>query len=131
MYYIDNNITKQINGLLMWTEDEYMQFVEQCGIKYLQTVVDTEAEYVLQFIRRSETYWNWWKFHWEQRDKEFIEQCYNWDEGVHSRVAFYQQHHNPAVLAAALYLNGQVLQESYASMIEELHKNVHRSPIVA
>ena len=128
-YIIDQTIQKEICKLLHWSEQQYNEFVYDCGLAYIQAVIDNESEYIRQFIQRSETYWNWWKMHWEMREKEFIEACNGWDEGVENRLHIYKKTHNPYQLAGALYLNGKVLEESYAVMIEDLHKNVHRSKV--
>lgn len=130
-YKIDTTIQQQVLQLIGWDEQQYTQFIYDCGLAYLQAVINDESEYIASFIRRNEIYWNWWKMNWEMRDQEFIEQCYGWDEGIASRVEVYKIINDPRTLAASIYLNGQVLQNSYAVMIEDLHKSVHRKKLRA
>jgi hypothetical protein len=126
-YTIDKSIIKEITTLTAFTEQEYQQFVYDCGLAYLQSVIDEEQhEYVTQFIRRSIVFWNWWKYHWQRRDQQFIEMCYNWDEGIEARHQLYLKENEPRKLAAGLYLNGKVLEESYSVMIQDLQKEVHK-----
>lgn len=108
--------------LFTWTEQQYVQMVYDCGLAYLQNVIGNQNEEVLSYVRKSEVFWNWWKMNWEMRDAEFIEQLPElnlWEEEDE-----YKNIHNPRTLADAIYLNGQVLQESYAVMIGELNKTV-------
>ena len=118
---LDKNTQKGVMALLLWDENKYAQYVYDCGIAYLNKYLPDYPQVVRQIIQ-SKVYWSWWKIHWQKRDLEFMEQCYNWDEGVEARIEVYEQLQDPRTLAAAIYLNGQVLQESYAAMIQQLTK---------
>lgn len=128
-YTIDQTVKQQVLQLIGWNEEQYTQFIYDCGLAYLQQVVSNESEEILSAIRRSEVFWNWWKLHWEMRDMNFIEICDVWDEGLTERFDLYLNNNHPPTLAQAIYLNGEVLQESYATMIHDLHKSVHNSKV--
>jgi hypothetical protein len=125
-YVIDNDIKIKVLQLVGWTEQQYAQFIYDCGLLYLQCVIDEESDLITSFIRRSTIYWNWWKLHWEMRDAEFIEGCEQWAGVIEDHEAVYLNKHHPRTLAAALYLNGKVLEESYCSMVQDLNKAVLR-----
>lgn len=118
---IDKNIQKKILQLIGWSEEKYAQFIYDCGIEYLKCTMP-EYPLVVKEISASENFWNWWKAHWELRDQEFIEKCFQWDEGIDSRIEIYKIDHDPRTLASAIYLNGLVLQQSYANMIGDITK---------
>lgn len=113
---IDKQLQRDCMKLLGWNEEQYAGFIYNTGIAYLSNYIPNYPQVVSQ-ITRSEVFWNWWKMHWEKRDKEFMEQCYGWDEGREYYIELYKNLHDASTLAAGIYLNGQVLEESYANMI--------------
>lgn len=114
-------IQQQIEKLLQWDDLRYSKYIMECGLMYLRYYIRNEADEIIDHIRRSKIFWNWWKLHWETRDKAFIET--NVDI-VDYRLArqLYQNQHDPATLAAEIYPNGEVLGESYAMMIGQINK---------
>jgi hypothetical protein len=120
---IDRNIQLQIERLLDWTADRYEKFVWECGNVYLYHYIKFEADTVISQIKRSETFWNWWKLHWEKRDRAFLDAIHG---PMKSDIARQSYHilHDPAILAAELFPNGEVLGESYAAMIGEFNREV-------
>jgi hypothetical protein len=116
---IDKSLQKEVRELLGWSAIEYAEFIEDTGIAYLQQLAPNYPQVVAQ-ITKSKIFWNWWKAHWEKRDMQFVEECYCWDEGTESRVQVYKNHNDAQTLAEALYMNGQVLQDSYPKMIGQL-----------
>lgn len=119
-YTLDRSVQKAIQALLGWTVAEWAEYQYACGLQYLTKLAPEYPQVVTQ-ISRSIIFWNWWKLHWEKRDIEFQERLYG-DEDKATLVDEYRELHDPRTLAAALYLNGQVLQESYAEMIGKITK---------
>lgn len=118
---IDKNIQRTVMNLIGSNALEYAQQIENCGLAYLEIVCMGYPAVIVQ-ISKSEIFWNWWKMYWEKRDKEFIEICEEWNEGIDARREVYDSMHEPKTLAHAVYLNGQVLQESYAALIDKITK---------
>lgn len=121
---IDKQLQRDVMKLLGWNEQQYATFIYDSGIAYLSYYIP-DYPHVVSQITRSEIFWNWWKFHWEKRDKEFMDVCDTTpcEEGSGNDLAdIYQGLHDARTLAAGIYLNGQVLEESYANMIGCLTK---------
>lgn len=120
---INSNLQQQIETLLKWDDLYYSKFILEGGISYLHFYIKDEGGEIIDHIRRSKIFWNWWKLHWAARDKEFIET--NVDV-LDYRIArqIYNSVHDPATLAAQIYPSGVVLGESYASMIDQMNKEV-------
>ncbi len=112
---------RMVRQLLCWNQQEYADYQYQCGIAYLDALTPDYPQVNNQIIK-SPTFWKWWVQHWENRDAEFIEIIDNSIDGIIDPEAEYRELHDPRTLAIAIYLNGQVLQESYATMIGELTK---------
>lgn len=111
----------KIVSLLQWDDGRYEKFVMECGIAYLYAYIKDESDEVIGQIRNSKVFWNWWKLHWNNRDEAFLDSV---TDAIRKDIArqLYQQLHDPATLAAELHPNGEVLGESYATMISELSK---------
>lgn len=122
MQIIDKNIQKQVMALLSHDEQKYNQFVIDCGLAYLNEKAPQYPQ-VVEEISRSKTFWDWWKGHWAVREMEFIEIIDESPaEAIIDVMQVYKDLHDPKVLAEALYLNGQVLQQSYANLIGKITK---------
>lgn len=128
-YIIDQTIKKQVLDLIEWDEQQYAQFIYDCGLAYLQNVISNEYESITKSIISNEIFWNWWKINWEMRDQEFVEKMEIWSIGIEADREVYLNNNDPKILAKAIYLNGLVLQSSYAAMIQDLHKQVHISKL--
>ena len=127
MQIIDKNIQKQVMALLSQDDKEYNQFVYDCGIAYLNELAPQYPQVTTE-ITRSETFWDWWKGHWAVREMEFIEIIGEEIDPVFKPLQIYKDLHDPKVLAEALYLNGQVLQQSYANLIGKITKEQTHEP---
>jgi len=129
MQIIDKGIQKQVMALLSQDEKQYNQFVYDCGLAYLNELAPQYPQ-VNAEITRSETFWDWWKGHWAVREMEFIETVEVFQHDVQIKpellpkviMDVYKDLHDPKILAGALYLNGQVLQQSYANLIGKITK---------
>ncbi|MGQ0739091.1 MAG: hypothetical protein ACT4OJ_08550 [Bacteroidota bacterium] len=119
---IDKSIQREVQALLNWNAQQWAQHVYECALSYLQKLMPEYPQIVRQ-ISSSKTFWNWWKHHWEKRDMEFIEQIDLSNDAIIDPVAEYLEKHDPRTLAEGIYLNGQVLEESYAQMIGAITKN--------
>jgi hypothetical protein len=116
---LDKSLQKEVRAHLGWSALEHAEFIEQTGIAYLQALAPDYPQVVTQ-ITKSQIFWNWWKAHWETRDIEFIESIDYEPSPILDPVKIYKEQHDAQTLAQALYLNGQVLQESYPKMIGKL-----------
>lgn len=109
----------QIDQLLKWHEGEYGNLLYSSAVKYMEGFIP-EYPLVVTQILKSPIFWNWWRFHWEQRDQEFINQCEDLQEEVEIMRDMYYEVHDPRTLVTAIYMSGQVLEGSYAKMINDL-----------
>jgi hypothetical protein len=119
---IDETTMKAVCKFTGYTDQQYTQMVYDNALTYL-TAFMPEYPAVHKEITQSVIFWNWWKEHWERRDKEFVEQM---TENYHSAADCIEYHkaiHDPVALASGLFLNGQVLQETYAKMIGDIMNN--------
>lgn len=119
MYTLDQNIQRAIRSILGWTEEQYSQFIYDCGLAYLWKIAP-EYPQIRSQISKSAIFWNWWKMHWENREKEFLEKVDDLNIMLIEPVEEYKELHDPRTLAEAIYLNGQVLQDSYVNLISEI-----------
>jgi hypothetical protein len=118
----DKQLQHQVTLSLSWTEQRHNEFIYSCGLSYLKNIAG-DFPAVFSQISKSERFWNWWKAHWDLRDREFIETIDESPEAIIDVETLYQSIHDPDVLAAAKFLNGQVLEESYAELILQLTKD--------
>ena len=118
---IDKQIQQKVMALTGLTEESYNVMVHDTALEYLSGFIPNYPQVVSQ-ITKSSIFWSWWMKHWEMRDKEFIEKCYHWDEGIETRLEIYKEDNDPRLLVEAVYLSGQVLEESYSAMIGEIMK---------
>lgn len=118
---IDKNLQRKVQSLLGWDQQEYADFIYKGGLAYLERYIPAYPLVVAQ-ISKSLVFWNWWKMHWEKRELQFMEQVYGLEENRDEMLEIYNDLHDARSLAAAVYLNGQVLQESYAEMIGTITK---------
>jgi len=121
MIIIDNQIQQQVLDNLGWNKEQYNQFVYEYGLLYLSGYIPNYPQIVEQ-ITRNQIFWNWWVQHWESRDLEFLEAIETADDPVIDREALFNTIHDPEQLVAGMYLNGQVLQETYAMLIPKMTK---------
>lgn len=119
MNTIDKSLQKEVATLLGWTMTEYSQFIYDCGLAYLTFLTPNYPQVIAQIIK-SQVFWNWWKAHWELRDMQFIEIIDEESCPIIDPVQIYKELNDPKTLIEAIYLNGQVLQESYAEMFSKL-----------
>lgn len=129
-YTTDKTLQKEVAALLNWDMQQYSQFIEDCGIAYLEKYIPNYPQVVKQ-ITRSKIFWNWWKAAWEKRDQQFVETIDLATDSIIDPVEIYTELHDPRSLAEAVYLNGQVLQESYAEMIGQITKLQTRKEVAA
>ena len=122
MKKIDKQIMKTVLEALHWNEQQYVEFIYSCGLAYLVAYIPGYPK-IISEISKTETFWDWWKDHWEKREMEFIETITDYPESVTDVLQVHKDLHDPLVLAGAEYLNGQVLQESYVSLINNITKN--------
>lgn len=114
----------KVIAFLGWTEDRFAQYQYDCGITYLEKIAAGYPQVISQ-ISRTKTFWTWWKNHWTDRDKTFIECMELAEKPEETAELIYQEMHDPRTLAEAIYLTGQVLQESYAALISEITDEQH------
>lgn len=122
MYTTDRNVIQQVAELLGWTKEDHNQYVFDCAEAYLCGFIKDYPQVQSQLMKSS-IFWKWWRTHWEKRDLEFIDHCYGTDDTRQDRVEIYKEHHDPRTLLTAVYLNGQVLEETYAEMISKVTKS--------
>ena len=118
---IDHNVISQVLELINWKKADHNQYMYECAEGYLSRLMPDYPQVQTQ-IMKSATFWKWWQQHWEKRDMQFIETVDEETPGMIDPVELYKEIHDPRALLAGVYLNGQVLQESYASLIELITK---------
>lgn len=121
MYTYDKSIEQRVLALIGIGEDQYSELVFESGIQYLKATAPDYPQVVSQ-IARSEVFWNWWRSHWQRRDEQFLEECEGWDSTTEKRRLVYHNMNDGRTLQSAIYLNGQVLQDSYAELIKDITK---------
>ncbi len=120
-----------VGQMLRWTEMDFSKFQYEQGIAYLKAYTSPPIplsgregeeinEWAVSALERSRLYWNWWKNHWVNRDEAFIEFTNNTAHDLETRRDIYSDMHDGKTLAASIYPNGIILNESYALMITEL-----------
>lgn len=130
MYTYDKSIEARVRALTCITEEQYAELVFNAGIDYLKATAPdyplkaTAPDYpqVISQIARSEIYWNWWRSHWQRRDEQFLEECETWESTPDKYQVVYRNMNDGRTLQSAIYLNGQVLQDSYAETISKITK---------
>jgi hypothetical protein len=127
---INKTVLAKFLQLTGWTGEQLNLFVYETAEAYLAGFIPSYPQVVTQ-IMKSPIFWNWWRSHWKNRDVQFMEKCYGWDEGSEARIEVYQNIHDAQTLLHAIYLNGQVLEESYAEMIGQITKAQLRQEEVA
>jgi hypothetical protein len=125
MQTTDKNVINQVLLLTGLTDEQHNQLVFKTAEEYLTGFSPHYPQVVTQVLKSS-IFWNWWRHHWEQRDKEFIEECHDWHTSQQTRLeTYYEKHHAPTLLTA-VYLSGQVLEESFAAMFGQLTDAQHK-----
>lgn len=131
MHSIDKRLQQQVMQLLSKDDKDYNQFMYDCGLAYLNEIAPAYPQVTAEIIR-SNTFWDWWKGHWAVREMEFIEIIDESPaEAIIDVMQMYKDLHDPKTLAAALYLNGQVLQQSYATLISKITKEQKPESVTA
>lgn len=115
----NQQLNQQVLNSLRWDAEKFSLFYYECAEKYMSGFVPAYPQVVTQ-IMKSPIFWNWWASHWEMRDEEFLK---NRDGHTGDLVELYMEHHDPRTLLTAIYMSGQVLEESYATMIGEVTKS--------
>lgn len=105
--------------ILRFDDMDHSKFQYQQGIAYLKAYLNNDT-YSVEVMERSRLYWNWWKSHWANRDQAFIEFVNNTAYDLETRREIYRDMHCGKTLAASIYPNGIVMNESYAVMVTEL-----------
>lgn len=118
---IDKQLQRDVQARLGWSIQNYAQFIYDCGITYLAKYIP-DCPQVATEISKSLVFWNWWKAHWEKRELQFIEQIYGLEENHEEMLELYKELHDPRSLAEGIYMNGEVLNETYAEMFGKLTK---------
>ena len=121
MNTIDKNLMNQVLQALGWNEQQYAEYIEQTGRAYLNAFIKG-YDSIINEITASKTFWNWWKHHWQNRDKEFLDIIETYPEHISSMLDEYTEIHDAKNLADGLYLNGQTLQQSYLNLIDQITK---------
>lgn len=116
-------LKQQVCQLLHITPDEYAERQYKAGCQYLQSYIPNDPTGIDQLLR-SGVYWAWWRNHWALRDETF---CVGHVEALSMKLRhqLYNELHNPYTLATSIRPNGVVLQLAYASMIDDVHKQIH------
>jgi len=112
----------RIQQLLGWNELQYAQFVYDTGCAYLQAYIPGNEE-AIAALERSRVYWAWWKNHWQQRDRQFL-QTVNPYAPAQVILTFYERYNNAHRLAGRVWPNAVVLNDSYARMIGEFNDEI-------
>lgn len=118
----DNQIEQKVLDLLQWDSEKHNELVFETGIAYLRCMT-SEYPQVTRQISNTKLFWNWWRSHWQDRDRQFLEECETWVTTLEKYRLVYENHNHARTLAEALYLNGQVLQDSYAQLMGDLINN--------
>lgn len=113
---------QRVIQLLGWDELRYAEMQYRTGRQYLQSYIPNDPDGI-DALERSRIFWAWWKNQWLIRDTAFL----NTDIAKVSRLSalrIYEYMHNAEALVHAIYPSGQVLDESYAKMIDNFNKEV-------
>lgn len=106
--------------LLKWREEQYADFVWQCGTRYLQAYLKGDEHSVKQ-LEYNRVFWTWWKNHWANRDEDFLLlNKHRPVDNIDIRVQLYEHYNDGVQLARSIHPNSVVLNDSYASMMDEL-----------
>lgn len=127
MITIDQQLIKKVLHYTGYTEEKYFDLVQQAARAYLDAYMP-DYPAVKQTVLKSASFWNWWKRHWEQRDKEFIETCETDFLNYADCIERYNCIHDPVLLSTTEYMHGIVLHESYADMIGKIMKAQTKHP---
>jgi hypothetical protein len=114
-------VQKKVMAVMGWNETEYANYIMECGYAYLRHYIPNETEAMIQCITHSRIFWNWWKLEWHARDTAFASHYYKLIK-IDCAKEIYHNEHDPRTLAACIYPNGVVLEESYAIMIGKLNQ---------
>jgi len=115
----------EVMELLEWDLMVYTMFKYECGLIYLETVLKGDAGAIRQ-LEESAAYWGWWKLHWWQREKDFLQACEKQHKksmlnGLHGRRQIYNIAHHPVDLAQCVNKYGVALEESWCrQLVKEL-----------
>lgn len=94
---------------------EYYEFQHLAGLKYLDALLENEPA-AYEEISSSKTFWNWWKLMWMYRDESFCNYemlCIHRD----FRTNIWRQFHNPLMLANGQSKEGQLMENSFATVV--------------
>jgi hypothetical protein len=111
-------LKQRVAKTLRWTDLQYATYQYEQGCAYLMKYLNGDG-YSVSVMERSRIFWNWWKNHWMNRDEGFLEFVANTVYGLEDLRTFYSDVHDAETLAACIYPNGVILNESYAVMVAE------------
>jgi hypothetical protein len=118
---IDSQVIKKVLTLIGWTIEDHNTYLYECAEKYLAGFISEYPQVQIQIMRTTK-FWNWWRKHWELRDMEYLELHQEAHLSKDALLEEYKEIHDPRTLLEAIYLNGQVLEESFAGLIGEITK---------
>lgn len=104
-----------IMRLLNWNEQQYCDYLYDCGVEYLRYLMPDDADGITN-MERSGIFWKWWKNHWASRDAAFIE----WFQCSEDLEDLYYNANDARTLAAAIYPTGVIMKESCREIINSL-----------
>jgi hypothetical protein len=124
---------KNIISLLQWDDGRMGTFMMECANNYLYHYIQFEADSIIDEIKRSEIFWNWWKDEWAKRDEIFNDMHEGIDKKMIDKWVVREQYnnmHDPEMLASELHPSGVILGESYARMIGKLNDAAKEKEVV-
>jgi hypothetical protein len=113
------SVKQQVCALVRWTEEQYAWYLLETGLEYLQHRFADPS--IIGKLEASVYYWNWFKNHWMNRDKAFVETYeYAPADDEEEPELVYRERNNARTLAAAIYPSGVIMKESCKEIIKEL-----------
>lgn len=119
----DRPTRAMICEMLMMTEMEYGEMQYEEGVRYLSTYIEGD-DWGQNILLRARIFWNWWKNHWELRDRCFLHLSLQERQSQSTMRAVYAQCNDGEALATNIHPNGVIMNESYAEMIDRLHREI-------
>lgn len=114
-----NQTQVQVMQLLGWDAMQYGTLMEEQGREYLHRYIGNDPVGI-RYLEGSAIFWQWWKNHWQNRDKRFL--LFNTHiKYKENLIIRYQRHHAAKYLVSDIYPPAVVLGNDYAKMIGELN----------
>lgn len=120
------SVRQQVQTLLGWTDLQYAEYQEAQGRAYItHELAEASSEFVEEILR-SKIYWSWWRIHWVERDREFLDMASMlWP---HEAADYYRDLHT--VDAVGFRPHQSVLAHSYMRMAHRLVKQATKPLMV-